>query len=425
MNVLLAEARVPYDIVLEMDELNSEFSSTDLVLVVGANDTVNPVSLDPKSPIAGMPVCEVWKAKRVIVMKRSLAQGYAGVENPLFFKRNTAMLLGDAKDTVSNLYTTLVGAGAPTAGGVSSSSSSSAGGRPIVSVAVKESTTRSLTEEKQLALHAVVLAGEKNLGVPREMKPGEKRVAITPGLVKEFQKQGFTVLVEEGAGAGAGYADDSYRANGAQIVTRKQLWHNSDIIVKFNPPQLLDNGKHEADQLHAANTQILVSFISPATNRPLLEKLAAKNAKKALTVLAMDCVPRTTRAQKIDALSSQAGIAGHRAVIEAARLYQRFFQGTITAAGKYAPARFLIIGAGVAGLSALGTAKGLGAEVRVFDTRMVCKEQCESMGGIFLTVELKEDGAGLGGYAREMSQAFIDAESQPLHAIAFEYRAAV
>ena len=272
----------------------------------------------------------MWKAKKVIVMKRSLAQGYAGVENPLFFKRNTDMLLGDAKNTVAKLYTILTGSQAPSAASLLSSISAS--GRPISSIAVKSPTNRSLVEEKLLAQTAVVVLGDKSLGVVKEMKDGEKRVSVTPGLVADFQKQGFTVLVEEGAGNGAGYADDSYRAAGAKVTTGKKVWSKANVILKFNAPMLLPSGTHEVDQLSGSMEQTLVSFISPATNPALLQQLAARNHK--LTVLAMDQIPRTTRAQKIDALSSQAGIAGHRAVIEAARLYQRFFQGTITAAGK-------------------------------------------------------------------------------------------
>lgn len=300
------------------------------------------------------------------------------------------MLLGDAKDTVSKLYSLITGSAAPAAS--SSSASSSSGGRPLSSIAggVKTTANRSLTEEKALAAEAKYIEGVMTLGVVRETKPLEKRVAITPALVPELQKMGFSVLVERGAGVGAGYADDSYKANGARLASTKEVWSKAEVLVKFNAPRELESGKHEVEQLSGSMPQLIISFVSPAQNAELLTHLAKRNKK--LTALAMDLVPRTTRAQKIDALSSQGGIAGYRAVIESARLYQRFFQGTITAAGKYPPAKFLILGAGVAGLAALGTAKGLGAEVRVFDTRAVCKEQTESMGGIFLTIDMVEEG---------------------------------
>jgi NAD(P) transhydrogenase subunit alpha len=240
------------------------------------------------------------------------------------------------------------------------------------------------------------------IGVPRETHAGEKRVATTPEVTAQLIKIGFTVAVESGAGALASFADDAYRAAGAQIVNdTKSLWHSSDIILKVRAPQL-----HEVELLEPKHT--LISFIWPAQNPDLMQKLSASKA----TILAMDSVPRISRAQKMDALSSMANIAGYRAVIEAAQHFGRFFTGQITAAGKIPPAKVLVIGAGVAGLSAIGSARSLGAIVRAFDTRPEVKEQVESMDGEFLMLDFKEEGAGTGGYAKVMSPEFIKAEME-------------
>ena len=192
---------------------------------------------------------------------------------------------------------------------------------------------------------------------------------------------------------------------GARIApTTRELWAFADIVLKVQPPEQHGELGHEADLLREGAT--LVSFIWPAKNQELVERLAKRNA----TVLAMDQVPRVTRAQKMDALSSMANIAGYRAVIEAASFYGRFFTGQMTAAGQVPPAKVLVIGAGVAGLSAIGAARGLGAIVRAFDTRPEVREQVQSMGAEFLEVGLTEDGSGIGGYAKEMSPEFIAAE---------------
>ena len=243
------------------------------------------------------------------------------------------------------------------------------------------------------------------IGVPKEVRPGERRVAATPDTVSRLMKLGFEVTVETGAGAGASFADAEYSALGASIAGAQQIWDKSDIILKVQPPeQNTDLGVHEAELLREGG--ILVSFIWPGKNGELVERLAARRA----TVLAMDQVPRITRAQKMDALSSMANIAGYRAVIEAASFYGRFFTGQMTAAGKVPPAKVLVIGAGVAGLAAIGAARGMGAIVRAFDTRAEVREQIQSMGAEFLEVNIKEDGAGSGGYAKTMSAEFIAAE---------------
>src|SRR4029079_492376 len=178
-------------------------------------------------------------------------------------------------------------------------------------------------------------------------------------------------------------------------VDRRTAWQ-SDIVLKLRPPVIGDDGACEADQMREGGT--LISYIQPAENPVLVDKLAARH----LTVLAMDQVPRISRAQKMDALSSMANISGYRAVIEAANRFGSFFTGQFTAAGKVPPAKVLIIGGGVAGLAALGAAKGLGAIVRAFDVRAAAEEQVKSLGGEFLTVKVKESGEGQGGYAKEM-----------------------
>ncbi|HEY4351983.1 MAG TPA: Re/Si-specific NAD(P)(+) transhydrogenase subunit alpha, partial [Paraburkholderia sp.] len=244
------------------------------------------------------------------------------------------------------------------------------------------------------------------IGVPRERYPGERRVALTPEVIGHLSKLGFNVTVETGAGELAAFSDDSYRAAGAQIADNATTLHAAaDIILKVRAPlSEAAGGVDEIAQLREGTT--LISFIWPAQNPQLLERLCARN----ITVLAMDCVPRISRAQKIDALSSMANMAGYRAIIEAAHQFGRGFMGQITAAGKIAPAKVMVIGAGVAGLAAIGAARSLGAIVRAFDTRPEVRQQVESMGAEFLELDYKEDGSGSGGYAKEMSPAFIEAE---------------
>jgi NAD(P) transhydrogenase subunit alpha len=238
------------------------------------------------------------------------------------------------------------------------------------------------------------------IAIPKESNVLEHRVAATPASVEKLIKLGFTVSVETGAGKSSNFTDDAYQAVGADIVSdKKSIFGATDILLKVLAPN------PEEIALIAPKTT-LISFLWPAQNPALLTELS----EKSINALAMDSVPRISRAQKMDALSSQANIGGYRAVIEAAHHFGRFLNGQITAAGKIPPAKILVIGAGVAGLSAVGTAKSMGAIVRAFDTRPVVQEQVESMGGEFLTVEIEEDGSGTGGYAKEMSQEFIDAE---------------
>src|SRR3954462_4925927 len=239
------------------------------------------------------------------------------------------------------------------------------------------------------------------IGVPRESAAGEKRVATVPEVVEKLVKLGFRGAVQSGAGDAANFADDTYRAAGAEIVAEAaRLWASADIIFKVRAPS-----PEEVQMLRPGTT--LVSFIWPAQTPLLMAALAARQA----TVLAMASVPRISRAQKLDALSSMANIAGYRAVIGAAHAFGRFFTGQITAAGKVPPAKGFVIGAGVAGLAAIGAASGLGAIVLANDTRPEVADQIKSLGGEFVGVEYEEEGSGVGGYAKVMSEGFQKAQA--------------
>jgi NAD(P) transhydrogenase subunit alpha len=245
------------------------------------------------------------------------------------------------------------------------------------------------------------------IGIPKEVHAGERRVATTPEVAGQLiKKLGFEVAIQSGAGAAANFADSAYTEAGVTVVPdAKALWDNSDIILKVRAPELNpDLNTEEVDFLHEG--QMLITFLWPAQNPDLLKKLSEKK----VTALSMDSIPRISRAQKMDALSSMANIAGYRAVIEAAQHFGRFFTGQITAAGKIPPAKVMVIGAGVAGLSAIGTANSMGAIVRAFDTRPEVKEQVESMDAEFLELDFEEEGSGTGGYAKVMSKEFIAAE---------------
>jgi H+-translocating NAD(P) transhydrogenase subunit alpha len=236
------------------------------------------------------------------------------------------------------------------------------------------------------------------IGAPKEVVAGEARVALTPESAVQLQKLGFDCLVETGAGMAAGFSDAAYAAAGVRVVdTAEALWREADVVVKVRGPE-----EDEARRLRKGQT--LISFFWPAQNPELLELCRSRGAR----VLAMDMVPRISRAQKMDALSSMANIAGYRAVIEAGNHFGRFFTGQITAAGKVPPARVLVVGAGVAGLAAIGTATSLGAITYAFDVRPEVAEQIESMGAEFVFLEFEEaqDGAATGGYAAPSSPEF-------------------
>ncbi|MDI1356049.1 MAG: Re/Si-specific NAD(P)(+) transhydrogenase subunit alpha [bacterium] len=238
------------------------------------------------------------------------------------------------------------------------------------------------------------------IGIPAEIFPNELRVAATPKTVKRLQKQGFEVFIQHDAGLKANFSDKEFEEAGAKIIsTASEIYSKSDIVLKVKEPSVEEVGMMREGL-------VLLSYLWPAQNQPLLQKLADQK----VNAVAMDAIPRISRAQKMDVLSSMANIAGYRAVIEGSYHFGRFLNGQITAAGKVEPAKVLVIGAGVAGLAAIGAANSLGAIVRAFDTRKEVAEQIESMGAQFLTVEINEDGATASGYSKEMSKEFIDAE---------------
>ncbi|KAH9901379.1 PNTB-domain-containing protein [Cubamyces lactineus] len=242
---------------------------------------------------------------------------------------------------------------------------------------------------------------ELRVGVPLEIYPNERRVALTPQNAALLLKKGFAqVLVEKSAGLEAQFLDEHYKAAGAVVVDRTELFERSDVLLKVRPPLV----GQEAELVKEGGT--LISFIQAAQNKPIVEALAARKA----TVFAMEQIPRISRAQVFDALSSMANIAGYKAVLEAANHFGRFLTGQVTAAGKIPPCKVLVIGAGVAGLSAIATARRMGAIVRGFDTRSAAREQVQSLGAEFLEVSIEESGEGQGGYAKEMSKEFIEAE---------------
>jgi len=399
MNVLLAEANVPYDITFAMDDINQDFPLTDLALVLGANDTVNPgAQTDPDSPIAGMPVLEVWKAKNSITMKRSLRVGYAGVDNPLFVNDNNVMFLGDAKKSLEKLLGLM---------GETEEVAKLTG--DIESVAKKEVKVDPFFSQIPELKQNTFL----NIGVCKEIAgDGEKRVSIVPNIAKKLLKSGIQVFVESSAGNGGGFYDSEYTMMGCQVLgSAQEVYDVVDVIVKIREPEIHPaTGMHEIDMLSEGKT--MISFVGPRTDKG--KDIMDKAVSAGINLLAVDAIPRISRAQSLDVLSSQAKIAGYRAVIEAANEYQRFFNGEVTAAGNFAASKVLVVGVGVAGLSAISTAVSMGAIVRAFDTRLECKEQVESLKGEFLILDFKDEGGGDSGtgYAKVMSDTFIQKEME-------------
>lgn len=401
MNVLLAEAHVPYDITFAMDDINEDFPETDLALVLGANDTVNPAAqTDPDSPIAGMPVLEVWKAKRSITMKRSLRVGYAGVDNPLFVKDNNYMFLGDAKKSIEKLLGLL---------------GDTKGDSKAITGDIE--TAKKVKEEKVDPFFAQITDLQKKtflrVGICKESSEdgGEKRVAMVPDIAKRLLKSGIQVVVETTAGEGGGFGDAAYTRMGCEILkTAQEVYNAVDVVIKIREPAVHPiTARHEIEMLPKGKT--MISFVGPRTDNG--KQLMNQALAAGINLLAVDAIPRVSRAQSLDVLSSQAKIAGYRAVVEASNIYQRFLNGEVTAAGSFAASKVLVIGAGVAGLAAVSTASNMGAIVRAFDTRLECKEQVESLGGEFLVLDFNEDGGDAGtGYAKVMSDAFYQKEME-------------
>ena len=244
------------------------------------------------------------------------------------------------------------------------------------------------------------------IGVPKEIHPGERRVAIVPSTIGQLKKLGYEVIIEKGAGILANFPDNLYQDAGAELIEKAaEIWEKSDLVIKIRAPEMHPKlKKHEASLLKKESC--LIAMLDPSRNKALVKKLAGTGG----TSLSTDAIPRISRAQSMDVLSSMANISGYRAMVEAAHFFGRLLSGQITAAGKIPPAKVLVIGAGVAGLSAIGTAKNLGAIVRSFDTRPAVKDEVKSMGAEFLELEFDEEGEGTGGYAKVMSKEFIEAE---------------
>jgi NAD(P) transhydrogenase subunit alpha len=238
------------------------------------------------------------------------------------------------------------------------------------------------------------------IGIPRESLPGETRVAATPQTVGQLIKLGYQVVVESGAGAASSFSDAAFTEAGAGVESAEQVWA-ADVVLKVNAPDFAEIAALRDDAT-------LISLISPALKPELLEQLATRT----ITVMAMDAVPRISRAQSLDVLSSMANIAGYRAVIEAANKFGRFFTGQVTAAGKVPPAKVLVVGAGVAGLAAIGAAGSLGAIVRATDPRPEVADQVQSLGGEYLSIESPAAEVSATGYAKEMDDDYKDREAQ-------------
>ena len=249
------------------------------------------------------------------------------------------------------------------------------------------------------------------IGVPKEVIAGENRVAMTPESAAALQKLGYDCLIEKGAGAAAGFSDARYEAAGVEVIaTAAALWKEADVIAKVRIPT-------ETELKRLTKDKTLITFFNPGGNAEGLELAKEKGAN----VIAMEMVPRISRAQKMDALSSMANIAGYRAVIEAGNNFGRFFTGQVTAAGKVPPAKVLVVGAGVAGLPAIGTSVALGAITYAFDVRPEVAEQVESMGAEFVYLDFEEegqDGSSTGGYASVQSEEFRNAQLAKFREIA-------
>jgi H+-translocating NAD(P) transhydrogenase subunit alpha len=333
-------------------------------------------------------------------MKRSLNVGYAGIENPLFTKENNCMYLGDAKKSTDKLIALMGTPEVKGDGGDSDTKNSDIESpTPVV---------RKVEDDFVTQLPALREAAFLKVGVIKEVDQGERKVAIVPDGAKRLLKSGIQVLVETSAGDGGDFYDSQYEVAGAKVLaTAQDVFNEADIIVKIREPT--DHpvtGKHEIDMLDKGKS--LICFLGPRFDSG---KLLMERAKKAgVNILAVDAIPRISRAQSLDVLTSQAKIAGYRAIVQAASVYQKFLNGETTAAGSFQPSKVLVVGAGVAGLAAVGAGKNMGAIVRAFDTRLETKEQVESLGGEFLLLDFSEDGGDASGYATAMSEDFYQKE---------------
>jgi NAD(P) transhydrogenase len=399
MNVILSEAGVPYDVVKEMDEVNKEMDSFDIAIVLGANDIVNPATAtDPHSPIYGMPAIECWRAKKVVVMKRSMNTGYSGVDNPLFYLPNTCMLFGDAKETVDKLHLAIVDSEWV---GVTMSSASSNGG--VSTNHVPHIPTSIDPDLSKLP------PSRRIIGILPE-STGDKRIPISPKVVYKLCEIGFGVSIPSRAGQSCNWSDSIFEIHGARIVSsERQIIQDSDILIKLSPLS--------GDQLSVSRppenlerNQILITAFPNVTNEQL-EQLVNRQ----LTTFNLNLVPRISRAQSMDIMSSMANLVGYKAVINAFHRLGKLSRSSVTASGNIPASRVFVIGCGVAGLSAIATAHALGATVLATDVRPATKEQVESIGATFVAVTeetnetIRETN---GGYATQVSESFAQRQKQ-------------
>jgi len=382
MNVLLAEANVSYKIVKSMEEV-TDIKDCDVSMVIGANDIVNPIAqTDPNCSLAGMPIIESYRAKVCVINKRSLAQGYAAVDNPLFFYPNTKMFLKDAKVAFEELNVELkklLTRPVKTTG-------EEIGGDETTSLLIKDKQDEEEQTLKTLQEHVYI-------GVLKENDP-EQMVAMVPSVAKQLRNKGYGLFIEQGCGLASCAEDGDYIRVGCRITTREQIFKDSHIILKVRPPTT-----DELDEMQEG--QICISFFYPSRNPNLVQKAAQKR----VTIVAMDRVPRITIAQAFDALSSTTNLSGYRSIVEACNLFGRTLSGQVTSAGKSPPAQVFVIGCGVAGLSAIRTAKGLGAIVKAHDVRKASQEQAESVGAEYVALDIDlEDGTA---YAKTASEDIL------------------
>ena len=249
------------------------------------------------------------------------------------------------------------------------------------------------------------------IGVPREVASGERRVALVPDVVSQLTRAGHRVVIERGAGMRAGFTDEAYRSAGCDLAdSAEEIYSSAQMILKVQRPGRDEAGEAELDRMKEGS--ILIGLLQPSGDPALFQQLA----ERSIIACSMELVPRTTRAQMMDALSSQSTVAGYKAVLLAANALQKFFPMLMTAAGTVRPAKVLVIGAGVAGLQAIATARRIGAVVEAFDTRPVVKEQVQSLGAKFVELDFHGDNAqDAGGYARELSKEHIRREKELIH----------
>lgn len=413
LNVLLAEANIPYHMVKEMKEVNPTISNSDVVLIVGANDTVNPSSLDPSSKIYGMPVIEAWKSKKVVVIKRTMSTGYSSIENPLFYYPNTSMLFGDAKFTTSQILTVLSDYAAPA--GVAEITEENKTimiqrASEIFTISSSDSSdsiVEYIQEEFPKYRRIIGLVTDSDKTEQAEMSETNLTlVPVTPKFIPKLRQMGFKVLVEKNIGSSILITDEEYVKYGAEIDTKENILKQSNILLKVDPPKKDFIGS-------IPNNTVCISYLWPGINRDILQELVRNYQKKNITYLAIDEVPRSSRAQKLDIRSSMSNLQGYRAVIEAFFNLPKFSKSSTTAAGKINPAKVFVIGAGVAGLQAIITSKSMGAIVYAYDPREDTEEEVKSCGGIFIRVpKIEQSHAGKEKevYAKEMNEEHIKME---------------